>query len=140
MSGLTHQWFKDGVAVSGQIDSVLPSISVGSYHVIVIDSNGCESDTSNWILYTASVYKLLANGAMRAYPNPSNGGINLECITIPQSKVNSIRLMNTLGQEIPMQINWTGQNAKVTWDIAPQALWLIVNTESGTFKTQIIER
>ena len=139
-SSLTHQWFKDGLAISGQSDSILPSITAGSYQVIVVDSNGCESDTSNLLLYTAGVTRLLADGAIRAFPNPSNGGVSLECIRIQKSEVISVRLVNVFGQELPIQTTWIGNKAKLTWDIAPQVVWLVVDTDHGTYRTQIIER
>jgi hypothetical protein len=139
-SSLTHQWFKNGAVMSGQADSTLPSITVGTYQVIVVDSNGCESDTSNLVLYTAGVRDVLADGMIYTYPNPTNGGVTVRFEDISPSEIVKITVFSLQGQELDYMRHWEQDQLQLKWDIAPQPVWLVILSTSGTFKKLLIER
>jgi hypothetical protein len=139
-SRLIHQWYQDGNLLVGQSDSTLPSIAVGTYSVIVLDSNGCESDTSNLVLYTAGVSALLADGGISAYPNPTNGGVVVRLKDISQNDIVRISVVSLQGQELDFTSVWEQDQLKLKWDIAPQPVWLVIQTTNGQYRKLLIER
>ena len=138
-SGWIHQWYRDGVLLP-ETDSVLPNIVAGSYSAIVIDSNGCTSDSSNLLVYTAGVEGVLAAGKIIAYPNPTSGGVMVELDGITWNTVLEMKLYNLQGQELNFDKIVQGDRVQLEWDIAPQPIWLMIQTTSGTFKKLLIER
>jgi|GEM_PF-2137032 hypothetical protein len=139
-SRLIHQWYQDGNLLVGQSDSTLPSIAVGTYSVIVLDSNGCESDTSNLVLYTAGVSALLVDGGISAYPNPTNGGVTVRFKDISQNDIVRISVVSLHGQELDFTSVWEQDQLKLKWDIAPQPVWLVIQTTNGQYRKLLIER
>jgi hypothetical protein len=139
-SNLIHTWYKDGNILTGQTDSFISGYSYGNYSVIISDSSGCQSDTSNFINYTAGFGAILQNGVVRVYPNPSNGGVILQFEDITFNKIISIRLFSQQGQELNIEQSWKDNSLSLKWDIDPQLVLLLVETDKGSYRQLILEQ
>ncbi len=52
-SGVTYQWYKDGTSITNETNSLLPVTTTGTYHVVVTNTDGCSSlssDTRNIVV------------------------------------------------------------------------------------------
>lgn len=70
------QWFENGVAVPGANMPCFQPTSDGSFYATVTDTNGCDgaSDTLAFV----GIEDAIAPMAMSVYPNPSEGGVQIE--------------------------------------------------------------
>lgn len=50
----TYQWFKDGVVISGEVDTMLTTSDTGAYYVEVTFPNGCVEPSSIWTIEKAT--------------------------------------------------------------------------------------
>jgi hypothetical protein len=95
--GAGNQWYLNNVAINGATASTYSPIQTGNYSVI-IDPNGCPSDTSNifYVTYTG-IDELKENNLFRVSPNPTSGKIDIT-ITKPGKQDYVIELLNNHGE------------------------------------------
>jgi hypothetical protein len=107
------------VRIDYQITDTRPHIGVSYYRLKQTDYDGTSTYSSIKRVQVDESYQL------KAYPNPTTGkltvttGFNLE----PQN----IRLLNTIGQEVPIQIHQHGEEAEIE----------AVNPQSGIYILQV---
>lgn len=78
-SGVTYQWYQDSILISGATSQTYSPTANGNYTVVVTDSEGCTSGMSLPYAYTGGtdVFGVYAEGAIRFYPNPTNGLLHI---------------------------------------------------------------
>jgi hypothetical protein len=106
----TYQWYVNGVSVPFN-NSIIGMEFIGSYHVIVTDSNGCSaiSDTS----YVSQLVTLNSisnnNFEFKVYPNPAKDILNISVSgSFPfgeRWREATITIQNTLGETVYSQSN-----------------------------------
>ncbi len=72
-SGSSHQWYLDGVAITGETDSAIIPQQTGNYSVVVTDSNGC-SGVSQALSFILTGMQETEADAFSIYPNPNSTG------------------------------------------------------------------
>ena len=84
------QWFLNGNAFKPQNVNFTPQ-SVGKYSVIVIDSLGCFSQTSNVVTITELAVPEISKQSITLSPNPTNGNVMVagESLTVATVEVYS---------------------------------------------------
>jgi len=75
-----NQWYNTSSLINGANDSIYIPLVTGNYFVIVTDSNGCVSDSSNliYILITGLTDNASLNNFIQIYPNPIHSKIFIE--------------------------------------------------------------
>jgi len=95
-----NQWYKNAVLIPGATNSTLilsgPGLGNGVYSVRV-NSNGCNSDSSNNLNITNVSVQSLNKGTLLMYPNPS-GGLVRFAVQGLEGRELQISLRNALGQ------------------------------------------
>jgi len=71
----TYQWYFNSALIPGATDQYYVFQQMGTYFVIVTDSNGCASSSSSIMLTTG--INVIDNVSVSVYPNPSDGSIVL---------------------------------------------------------------
>jgi hypothetical protein len=95
-----NQWYYSNTLLSGATNQTYVPIDTGNYFVIVTDSNGCVSDTSNIIHYlNVGISNDAPYTGFIIYPNPNNGTFTIQL----NSDVNEdieLRILNVLGETV----------------------------------------
>ncbi|MCW3123742.1 MAG: surface protein [Flavipsychrobacter sp.] len=92
---VSYQWYKDLVAIPGATHyNVVPSTN-GKYKVSVIDTNGCQSMSTEYILtgwtpHFNGVQTPLAQGEIRVFPNPAQDMLHIESADVLKAIITSI--------------------------------------------------
>lgn len=97
-AGIGNQWYNDLGIIPGATNQQFTPVSTGNYFVIVTDSLGCISDTSNSLYFTeVGISDFSWNDAITVYPNPAEKDVT---ILVNEGKQASYKLsmVNTLGQ------------------------------------------
>jgi hypothetical protein len=78
-SGVTYQWYYNGVPISGATSQTYTPPQSGNYQVSITDANGCRSDLSavfNFI--PTSIFGVANETIFGVYPNPTTGLVNIQ--------------------------------------------------------------
>ncbi len=75
-----NQWYNTSGLITGATDSIYVPLITENYFVIVTDSNGCVSDSSNliYVIITGLASNASSNNFIRIYPNPANDRVIIE--------------------------------------------------------------
>jgi hypothetical protein len=93
--GVTYQWYKDGVAIAGAIDSFIFTTGAAKYAVVVTNSRDC-SKRAEIDLSTTSIHPgAVTTYYIKVYPNPTNGQLN---VLAPKDMV--VSLYDIQGREL----------------------------------------
>lgn len=131
----THKWFKNSAAISEQSQNTLTISGLGDYTALFVDLNACESDTSNIVTRTAGIAKI-ENSALKVYPNPTNGQVTIDATGL--DKVHSIKLYDALGKLVENTQAINDVLIELTWAARSGVFWIVLETESATYREQII--
>lgn len=131
-----HYWFLDDVPSSdANTNSIYINNRIGSFTAVHQDTIGCISDTSNSITRTAGI-RTLRNSALKVYPNPSTGKVTIDLEGL--GTLQSIKIYNNVGALVENKQKLSGTQAVIEWTARNGVLWLIIQTDKGLFKEQII--
>ncbi len=104
-SGLSYQWTKANVSITGATNQTYTATKKASYKVVVTSANGC-SKTSAGVKVTKScradlTEEELTVANLNIYPNPSHGQfvIKLE-LEMQEDEEAEIQIFNSLGQQV----------------------------------------
>ncbi|HYV92981.1 MAG TPA: T9SS type A sorting domain-containing protein [Chitinophagales bacterium] len=98
-AAVSYQWQLNSVDIPGATMQNYTYTQPGLYTVYAGDSNGCANYAS--LLITA-VENVANEFPVSVSPNPSNGNFTIELINCSAQHI-SLRILNTLGEEIVMQ-------------------------------------
>jgi hypothetical protein len=93
------QWIRNGQAISGATGSTLVITQNGIYRAVVVDINGCVSDSSNAINVTNVLVPGMGFEGLSLYPNPSSGYLWIQFQTPDEVSVHW-SLLNSIGQVV----------------------------------------
>lgn len=94
-----NQWYDSDGMIPGATDQTYYPEVTDDYFVIVSNEFGCESEASNLINFVVTEIEQQFTGTFNLYPNPANDHITLEYV-LPESSDVTIRLINTMGQQM----------------------------------------
>ena len=122
-----NQWYNTTSLIPGANDSIYVPVTTGNYFVIISDSNGCISDTSNKIyVVITGINNLSDNKNINIYPNPTFDNLTIES---PQSAV--IEITNIQGQLIKTFAT-TGNKTNIDVSAFPCGMYVVeVRMEKG---------
>jgi len=93
-----NQWHDSAGIISGATNQSYKPTHYGNYYVIVTNSNGCASDTSNIIDYGVGISEnAFYNDRIKIFPNPNDGNFS---IIFDQNNCIEIRIYNINGKQI----------------------------------------
>ena len=91
-----NQWYLNDSMIAGATNQTLNLTENGTYYSIVT-LNGCISDKSNIITYTAGIDETYSAYNISIYPNPNNGKFQIIC-DIETPKEASFKVIDYLGK------------------------------------------
>ncbi|MBR9860243.1 T9SS type A sorting domain-containing protein [bacterium] len=77
-SAIFYQWYKDDLAIFGANEISFDAVESGDYYVIIMDKNGCESQSNTVTLSLTNGVLNESEIAFNLYPNPAENYTNLE--------------------------------------------------------------
>ncbi len=101
VTGISMQWYKDDVGISGATSAKYKPIESGVYKIVVIDALGCQK-TSNTLQVTITALppEVIAREIkLSLSPNPNKGLFNLN-FEVKEKADLAIELLNAAGQRI----------------------------------------
>jgi hypothetical protein len=105
-SATTYQWYVDGVLIPGATSQTHTATQSGAYVVRVTDSDGCWFSYST--LFDFSVITDIASFdqsfRFNAYPNPSDGIVNLSSAVLPGTNFN-VQVIDSRGRLVANENN-----------------------------------
>ena len=97
-SSTGNQWYLNGSVITGATSQFYTATQAGLYSVKVTNSFGCSAtSTSTSVTITGVVNAESLSGSINVFPNPNNGMITLETISL---EIKKVIVMNTLGEII----------------------------------------
>lgn len=94
---LKYQWYKDGQHITSDTLRYTVRTSDGNYKVHVTSPQGCStfSETYN----TTNIIEQIKSD-IKVYPNPTSGALHIELPYAGQESIQTVRLINTIGQPV----------------------------------------
>ena len=112
----SYQWYLDGEAIEGVIGQGHTALTSGLYYVVVIDENGCESQSEVLEVIISSIAENVQIAELKVYPNPVADILTLE-YNISREKIQRLSVYNELGINLIRKENLHSNNNKMTLDI-----------------------
>lgn len=132
-AGLTYQWVKDGVEITGETSSIYEAGESGTYAVRVT-KDGCRTTSQAveiTILQPLSVEPTLTV-LVNVYPNPTNGRFQL---TLPPQGQNAVvELLDAMGRVLLLD----GRKEYYQTEAAPGSYWIRIKVGSEEIKKRLI--
>jgi len=96
----SYQWYLDDEVIVGATNQSITVLDNGAYSVEVFNETGCSvlSESINGSTLSVTDISLPLKNAISIYPNPTRGVLNIKVTNA--TEINSIKLVNTLGQTI----------------------------------------
>ncbi len=113
----SYQWYLDGLAIDGANGQGHTAIVSGGYYVVVIDANGCESQSELIDFVISSLTNHVSIEGLKMYPNPVVDLLTIEYDNTKGSIAN-LKVFNELGINIASIENQT-HSTKVVADLNP---------------------
>ncbi len=130
----TYQWS------DGQTSQLATGLPPGTYSVIVVDANGCTSQSTVTVNMNTNIETIESLTEFTIYPNPNNGLFTVD-LSFSQTEVMELRVFNKLGQQLhAFQEN--GTRFSVPVDIQSFAIGVYsieVTVENGGMTKQFIK-
>lgn len=107
--GFGYQWYRDGVAIQGATDQVLPDPTTGVYHVVVSNGFGCTSQSDTLSVVVEEFGNFISEGF-----SPNGDGLNEVFFVegISRFPENILVVFNRWGEEVlrraPYANDWNG--------------------------------
>ncbi len=95
-SGPICKWFKDGMLITDEGSTTFVVTSTGSYSVVAVNSEGCESEASDPVEVNITGIEENSDN-VQLYPNPTAGRIFLNLTGFTLGKELNITIVNTSG-------------------------------------------
>jgi hypothetical protein len=95
-----YQWYLNGSPIPGATSSSHIINQPGNYYLMASDNNNCFGQ-SNMITVSVGISKVNGDG-IRVYPTVNNGSFDISVTA--QSGVPAARLVNSLGQVVPINV------------------------------------
>ena len=138
----SFKWFKDGILIPGEITNTFVPSSSGSYTVLAVSSNGCESAPSAAVVVNSLEGKVLSN-VLAMYPNPAIESLILNIKGLsPQTVLLQIQsLTGSLVRVVPIKItgNENGLNLNVE-SLSSGSYFIIGQAKEGVLKTRFVKQ
>jgi PKD repeat protein len=132
-----NQWYKNGAEIIGETSQTYNAMANGAYYSIVFES-GCFSTSSNQIVIgDVGIDEINLNGAIVLSPNPTSGLVQLILPTELLNKLQSIKLVNSLGQTV-MVLATTKEVIDLT-GLEPGVYQLIMQFETGMASKRVVK-
>lgn len=138
VNALKFQWYKNGIEIIGQQDSILLVTENGSYQLKYTDSTGCESTLSNVEVITfqprtTAAVLMIQNDTLYATPNHDHyywylNGVLIDATTVPFYKV-------AVNGKYQVEV---ADSNKCPASLSNEVVYLVIKTndieDSGVFK------
>jgi hypothetical protein len=100
-----YQWYFNGTPVQGATSQTLMPSQNGLYQVSIKNANGCESDTSTALNFTATgIFQNAKSGTITVYPNPTNGLVTID-LAAYENKKYEIFVFDAIGNLVLQNTN-----------------------------------
>lgn len=136
-TGLTYQWYKGGVPVSGATNRLYQATTAGSYYCVVTNPLGPCTTTSMTVTVSQSCKDALtapvAESTLQLYPNPNNGQFVVALQTGDDlTSTATIQIVNMIGQVV------LDQQVTITDGTLSQEVNLTSDASSGMYMVRVI--
>ncbi|HTL80826.1 MAG TPA: YCF48-related protein [Bacteroidia bacterium] len=123
VAGTYYYWYFNGVLQTDTTQTIVVNGQAGDYTVVVENSNGCLSDTSQPFVLT-DVHELNVNVSM--WPNPASDELHF----VSAQKIEKVEMVNVLG-EVILSVERVNSNVNVKG--IPEGIYLVKMTfEDGS--------
>lgn len=109
-TGVTYEWFKNGIALSQSNQQKIKPIQSGSYTVKVTNASGCHF-TSSAFIYIITHTQTEESDALSIFPNPTREGIN---IVLPaKAERIAVSIISALGEVVMVKEEYNKTNVAI---------------------------
>ncbi len=116
-TGVTYQWFRNGVAIAGAVNASYTATQSGSYTVLVTNAQGCVGISPAFQYVSIGVTTALQDAGYDLFPNPTTGLFTITGKGIGAAEV-SVRCYNAAGafvREERLPVSGGILNAALNW-------------------------
>jgi len=106
---LSYQWYKDGVALTDEVDPFYEFSEDGEYSVLVTSAQGCSGMSEVKSVVVTSLTGKSTSKVSNLYPNPANSTLYVEL-----KEAGQIKILSMLGEQLE---NFTAPAGTVTIDV-----------------------
>jgi len=132
----TLQWYLNGSAITGAIDSTYLTTQNGTYMVEVTNSLGCMASDTLIVTNTSIIENNTING-VSFYPNPFSNNLKVRNTS---GKEITVKLIDLTGKTIASLITGEVQNEMSLTHIAKGVYILEIQSENSIMKNRIVKQ
>lgn len=136
-SGVTYQWYKDGVALTGQTSPQIEVTQAGTYHAVVTRSDGCTitKNTNSIIIEEPQSFNVIIAYTNSGYTKCSYQQMGLKVSGIEAVTAKGEKIMITSSSQLgAFSFVWVKDNAETT--LTGQQINLTKAGENGSYKVK----
>ena len=132
-----NHWYNTSTGIiTGATGTTYSPATSGSYYVIVTDGNGCNSDTSNVIVFIYTGINEINNETFTVYPNPNKGDFNIDLNAFGNKNI-TIEIFDVLGNRL-LDEHATGRSTKISFGNFKSGVYFIKVSGENTSHVQKI--
>lgn len=137
-AGSGNQWYNDLGIIPGANNQQFTPVDTGNYFVLVTDSIGCVSDTSNSLYFTSVGISdpSLAN-LITVYPNPAEQDITIQ-VNGTKEATYKLSMLNAVGQIVYTEQITSAHKTIHVADYAPGIYTLIFELNGTSYTRKLI--
>ena len=95
-----YQWYLNGNILPGETNITHAVLQNGTYHVVTGNGNCLSPNSDDFVINNLGITQESLGQHLMVYPNPSSGLFNLQLSNTLLSEVQTIEIINVLGQTI----------------------------------------
>lgn len=137
-----NQWYFNGTAINGATNQTYTATQSGNYSVVVTDTNGCSSESSDDVNVVISGIEDVESFSMKVFPNPLQSHTRIEYY-LSDTKQIKIALYDVAGNLIETIINTykPAGNHYIIWKnpgLANGIYYLVLTSKSEKITTKLV--
>ncbi len=135
-SGSSYQWYLNGVAINGEINSTITPVQSGNYSLLVISADGCTGVSAAYNFIYSTVNEPVG-GECVVFPNPNTEG--RWQVLLPGNLINRVLQVTDACGRIVFESEIKSEKAEVEVpQFAKGIYWMIVSSAGSLYHRKLL--